>query len=81
MNHKKVQRLWREDGLRVPQRRRRNRTGVSTTVTLPTAAAPNPVWAVDFQFDATMADPFRWSTNTPGSASAASSNATSPAGT
>ncbi len=53
VNHKKVQRLWREDGLRVPQRRRRKRTGVSTAATLPTAAAPNSVWAVDFQFDAT----------------------------
>jgi len=53
MNHKKLQRLWREEGLRVPQRRRRKRIGTSTTTTTPTADAPNTVWAVDFQFDAT----------------------------
>lgn len=27
LNHKKIQRLWREEGLRVPQRRRRKRIG------------------------------------------------------
>ncbi len=53
VNHKKVQRLWREEGLRVPSRRRRKRLGASTTTTLPTAHAPNSVWAIDFQFDAT----------------------------
>ena len=52
VNHKKVQRLWREEGLRVPQRRRRKRCGASTAET-PTADAPNRVWAVDFQFDST----------------------------
>ena len=53
VNHKKIQRLWREEGLRVPQRRRRKRLGASTTTTFPVADAPNKVWAVDFQFDAT----------------------------
>jgi putative transposase len=53
INHKKVQRLWREEGLRVPQRRRRKRLGTSTTGIVPTADAPNRVWAVDFQFDTT----------------------------
>src|SRR6185437_4394249 len=52
-NHKKIQRLWREEGLRVPQRRRRKRLGTSTAPDLPKADAPNMVWAVDFQFDAT----------------------------
>ena len=52
VNHKKIQRLWREEGLRVPQRRRRKRLGTST-VLQPVADAPNTVWAVDFQFDAT----------------------------
>ncbi len=52
VNHKKIQRLWRDEGLRVPQRRRRKRLGTSTTETV-TADAPNQVWAVDFQFDAT----------------------------
>ena len=53
MNHKKIQRLWREEGLRVPQRHRRKRLGASTTPNPPTADAPNKVWAADFQFDAT----------------------------
>lgn len=54
VNHKKLQRLWRAEGLRVPQRRRRKRLGASTAgTTVPTADAPNKVWAVDFQFDAT----------------------------
>ena len=53
VNHKKIQRLWREEGLRVPQRRRRKRLGTSTAPDMPKADAPNNVWAVDFQFDAT----------------------------
>lgn len=51
VNHKKIQRLWREEGLRVPQRHRRKRVG-SSTLDAPAASAPNVVWAVDFQFDA-----------------------------
>ena len=35
------------------QRRRRKRLGTSTTSDRPVADAPNRVWAVDFQFDAT----------------------------
>lgn len=55
VNRKRVQRLWREEGLRVPQRRRkRRRLGAST---VPgerlRAERPNQVWAFDFQFDQT----------------------------
>ena len=53
VNHKKIQRLWREEGLRVPQRRRRKRHGTSTAPPTVIADAPNRVWAVDFQFDVT----------------------------
>ena len=35
VNHKRVQRLWREEGFRVPQRRRRKRLGTSTTTDTP----------------------------------------------
>lgn len=42
VNHKKVQRLWREEGLRVPQRRRRKRHGTSTAADVPAADAPKP---------------------------------------
>ncbi len=52
VNHKKIQRLWRDEGLRVPQRRRRKRLGASAATEV-AAEAPNRVWAVDFQFDAT----------------------------
>ena len=53
VNHKKIQRLWREEGLRVVVKRRRKRIGVST---IPAVAAekPNDVWSVDFQFDSTI---------------------------
>ena len=53
VNHKKIQRLWREEGLRVAQRRRRKRHGSSTAPSTVVAEAPNRVWAVDFQFDVT----------------------------
>ncbi len=52
VNRKKLQRLWRQEGLRVPRRRRCKRIGDST-VTAVTASPPNRVCAVDFQFDAT----------------------------
>ena len=55
VNRKAVQRLWREEGLRVPVRRRkRQRLGVSTTPADRLAAEhPNHVWALDYQFDQT----------------------------
>lgn len=55
VNHKKIQRLWREEGLRVPVRRKRKQVGKSTIdpAILPQADAANMVWAIDFQFDAT----------------------------
>ena len=37
----------------MPQRRRRKRVGASTAAGIAVADAPNRVWAVDFQFDAT----------------------------
>jgi putative transposase len=82
VNHKKIQRLWRDEGLRVPQRRRRKRLGASTTPNPPSADAPNVVWAVDFQFDATTdGRPIKIVSlvdDTPVNASAAWSSATSP---
>jgi putative transposase len=55
VNRKKVQRLWREEGLWVPPRRhKRQRLGVST---MPAdrlrAERPHHVWALDYQFDVT----------------------------
>lgn len=55
INRKRVQRVWREEGLRVPARRRkRQRLGDSTVpASRLTAQRPNHVWALDFQFDQT----------------------------
>src|ERR1700733_1090865 len=55
VNRKRVQRLWREEGLRVPQRRRKGgRLGDSTVPAKRLRAQrPNHVWAFDFQFDQT----------------------------
>ena len=54
-NRKRIQRLWREEGLKVPQRtRKRQRLGVSTCpADRLRAERPNHVWALDFQFDQT----------------------------
>jgi len=54
VNLKRVARLWREAGLRVPSRRTRRRQprpGVPMGAHLPIRA--NVTWALDFQFDAT----------------------------
>jgi putative transposase len=55
VNRKKIQRLWREEALRVPQRKRkRQRLGESTVPAKRLRAErPNHVWALDFQFDTT----------------------------
>ena len=55
VNRKTVQRLWREEGLRVPARRRkRQRLGDSATPAARLRAErPDQVWALDFQFDQT----------------------------
>jgi putative transposase len=55
INRKAVQRLWREEGLRVPtQRRKRQRLGTSTTpADRLVAEHPDHVWALDYQFDQT----------------------------
>jgi putative transposase len=55
VNRKKIQRLWREEGLRVPPRRhKRLRVGESTTrADRLRAERPDHVWALDYQFDVT----------------------------
>ncbi len=55
VNRKRVQRLWREEGLRVPQRRRKRlRLGASTVPAKRLAAQhPDHVWALDYLFDQT----------------------------
>jgi putative transposase len=52
VNHKRIQRLWREEGLRRPVRTRKRRRVAGVTERL-RAERPNQVWAIDFQFDQT----------------------------
>ncbi len=54
VNLKKIHRLWRDAGLKVPFRKRKNKRsnrGVAMGAHQP--IAPNVTWAMDFQFDAT----------------------------
>ena len=54
VNRKRVQRLWREEGLRVPQARRRKRAvGDGPDGREVCASRPDEVWAIDFQADQT----------------------------
>ena len=55
VNRKRVQRLWREEGLRVPpQQPKRTRVGTSVVRSdRLRATRPNQVWALDFLFDST----------------------------
>ena len=55
MNRKRVQRLWREEGLRVPQRTRKRRRVWESRVPASRLAAERPdhVWALDYEHDQT----------------------------
>lgn len=55
VNRKRVQRVWREEGLRVPQKRRKRRRLGDSTVPASRLVAERPgqVWALDYQVDQT----------------------------
>jgi transposase InsO family protein len=54
VNHKRVQRLWREEGLQRPAPRKRKRARPADgSVRRHRAEHPHQDWAMDFQFDAT----------------------------
>lgn len=53
VNHKRVERIWSEQGFTLAARRRRKK--IRTGESVPAAAsAPNHVWTYDFMFDATF---------------------------
>jgi putative transposase len=54
VNHKKLRRLWREEGLRrpPPKKQKKRRPG-GLDGSLLTAEHPNHVWGLDFEFDET----------------------------
>lgn len=54
VNNKRIRRLWRDEGLRVPQRKRKKRlTGIGAHIGAMSPIVPNALWALDFQFDTT----------------------------
>jgi putative transposase len=54
VNDKRIQRLWRDAGLKVPYRKRKKpHRGIGTAVGAMCPIAPNALWAMDFQFDTT----------------------------
>jgi putative transposase len=54
VNNKRVQRLWRDEGLKVPYRKPKlPMRGIGTRVGAMSLIAPNALWALDFQFDTT----------------------------
>lgn len=53
LNHKRVHRIWRENGMQHPQKKKRRRRGAKGHVPLQAAYA-NHVWTYDFVEDATQ---------------------------
>jgi putative transposase len=54
VNHKRIQRLWRDEGLKVPYRKKkRPLRGIGVPVGAMCPIRPNVIWALDFQFDQT----------------------------
>jgi transposase InsO family protein len=53
VNHKRIERIWREHGFTLPARRKRKRIRTGETVPC-SAGRPNDVWSYDFMFDATV---------------------------
>jgi putative transposase len=52
VNNKRIRHLWRDEGLRVPDKRRKKRLlGVGAHVGAMCPIRPNVLWAMDFQFD------------------------------
>ena len=55
VNDKRIQRLWREEGLKVPYRKRKKpHRGIGVMVGAMCPIMPNALWALDFQFDTTV---------------------------
>jgi hypothetical protein len=55
VNDKRIQRLWCDEGLRVPYRKRKKpHRGIGTAVGAMCPIAPNALWALDLQFDSTV---------------------------
>ena len=53
VNHKRIERLWREERLTVPKLRRKRHKALSLSMRPNPATRPNEVWCVDFIHDRT----------------------------
>lgn len=53
VNHKRVERLYREEGLSLRKRKRR-KTAAIDRITIPAAEAPNERWSMDFVTDSVV---------------------------
>jgi transposase InsO family protein len=51
VNRKRVERLWRQEGLQVPRKKRKRRRGGGENGALRRATRTNEVWSYDFIFD------------------------------
>lgn len=54
VNHKRIARLWREEGLSVPRKSRRRRLWTPMWERPQEATGPNEVWSIDFVHDRTQ---------------------------
>jgi putative transposase len=55
VNDKRIHRLWREEGLKVPYRKRKKPLrGIGMAVGAMCPIRPDALWALDFQFDVTV---------------------------
>lgn len=55
VNDKRIRRLWRDEGLRVPTKKRKQPLrGIGAHVGAMCPIRPNALWALDFQFDVTV---------------------------
>ena len=51
VNHKRIERIYREEGWRLPRKRKGKRRGASGRVPCPPPTGPDRVWAIDFVTD------------------------------
>lgn len=51
VNHKRIERLYREEGLRLPRKRKGKRRGTSGREPMAAPTGPNGIWATDFVSD------------------------------
>ena len=54
VNHKRVERIYNQEGLQLPRRRQGRRRGAGRVVPLAALTGPNQRWSMDFAQDSTV---------------------------